>query len=94
MADERREKTRNHTVTLTNRAQLSIEGVQHVENFDDDVILLSTDLGILTIKGRKLHIHQLDLDSGHFIAEGDIDSLVYSRKKSVKAEGVWSRLWR
>jgi len=94
MADEKRERARHHALTLTNRAQLSIEGVQHVENFDDDVILLSTDMGILTIKGHKLRIRQLDLDSGSFIAEGDIDSLIYSRKRSAKAEGTWARLWR
>jgi sporulation protein YabP len=94
VADEKRDKTRSHTLTLTNRAQLSIDGVQHVENFDDDAILLSTDMGILTIRGRKLRIHQLDLDSGNFIAEGDIDSLTYSRRKTVKGGGTWARLWR
>ncbi len=94
MADDKREKTRPHSLTLINRTQLSIEGVQHVENFDDDVILLSTDLGILTIKGHNLRIHQLDLDSGNFVAEGDVDSLTYSHKKFGKANGTWARLWR
>ncbi|PSR28817.1 MAG: sporulation protein YabP [Sulfobacillus thermosulfidooxidans] len=92
--DEKRDKTRTHLLTLTNRTQLAIEGVQHVENFDDDVIMLSTDMGILTIKGHNLRIHQLDLDSGSFVAEGDIDSLVYSRKKPGKSDGTWARLWR
>jgi sporulation protein YabP len=94
MADERHDRNRTHSVLLINRAQLTIEGVQHVENFDDDAIILSTDMGSMTVKGRGLRILQLDLESGHFVAEGELDSLSYSRKRTGKTENPWSRLWR
>ncbi len=94
MADEKRDRHRPHSLALTNRAQLTIEGVQHVENFDDDAIALSTDMGTLIVRGHNLRILQLDLDSGHFVAEGEVDSLGYTRKRGSKAEGPWARLWR
>ncbi|AUW92806.1 MAG: sporulation protein YabP [Sulfobacillus thermosulfidooxidans] len=94
MAEDRHEKNRAHLVQLVNRAQLTIEGVQHVENFDDDAIILSTDMGMMTVKGRGLRILQLDLESGHFVAEGEVDALSYSRKRPGKSENTWTRLWR
>jgi sporulation protein YabP len=96
MADDNRERSRSrpHSVVLDNRSHLTIEGVQHVENFDDDAIVLSTDMGLLMVKGHHLKILQLDLDAGHFAAEGEMDSLTYTRKRGPKPEGAWARLWR
>ncbi len=86
---------KNHEINVSGRRTVVIEGVRHVDNFDDDTIVLATELGVLTIRGRGLTIHQLDLEEGHFTAEGDIDALIYSRKKTGNTSDTpWKKLWR
>ena len=41
-------------LVLENREKLSISGVQDVLSFDDQVVIVETDLGLLTIKGENL----------------------------------------
>lgn len=84
-----------HSFTLNNRQNLSLHGVQHVDNFDDDTIVLSTTMGTLTIRGHNLRIQTLDLDQGHFEAVGEFDALQYGRKKSSRGQtNTWQKLWR
>lgn len=84
-----------HSIALTNRQNLSLQGVQHVDNFDDDTIVLATTMGTLTIRGHNLRIQILDLDQGHFEAVGEFDMVQYGRKKSQRATGsTWQKLWR
>jgi sporulation protein YabP len=67
-----------HSLQVINREQALVQGVLAVESFDDEQIMMETDMGGLTIKGQDLHIKQLDLDSGHFAVDGFITSCVYS----------------
>jgi sporulation protein YabP len=84
-----------HTFTLTNRQNLSLRGVQHVDNFDDDTIVLSTTMGVLTIRGHNLRIQTLDLEQGQFEAVGEFDAIQYGKKKGGRAQGnTWQKLWR
>ena len=85
----------DHSVSLVNRQHLSISGVQHVDNFDDDTIVLSTTMGTLTIRGHNLRIQSLDLDRGHFEAAGEFDAVQYGSKKGVRGQAsTWQKLWR
>lgn len=90
------EDRREHSVSLMNRQSLSLEGVQHVDNFDDDVIVLSTTMGSLTIRGHSLRIQALDLEAGHFVAIGEFDAIQYGRKKAQRTEShsTWKKIWR
>lgn len=86
---------RTHSISLTNRQSLMLEGVQHVDNFDDDTIVLSTNMGSLTIRGHNLKIQTLDLDAGHFLAVGEFDAILYGRKKPPHGQqSTWKRIWR
>ena len=71
---------------LENREKVTITGVVDVLSFDDQIVIVETQLGLLTIKGEDLHINKLSLDSLEVIIEGQIFSLGYSdddiRKKS------------
>ena len=40
-------------VILENRSKLSISGVLDVLSFDDQIVILETELGLLTVKGEK-----------------------------------------
>ena len=50
-------------IVLENREKLSISGVLDVLSFDDQIVILETELGLLTIKGENLRINKLSLDT-------------------------------
>ena len=87
--DER--KTINTAVVqnliLENRGKLSISGVLDVISFDDQVIMVETELGLLTIKGENLRITKLSIDTSEVIVEGNISYLAYSNKEAEKNKG-------
>lgn len=72
---------------LENRSKLSISGVLDVFSFDDQVVILETELGLLTIKGENMRINKLSIDTSEVIVEGDISSLEYSDKGTEKSKG-------
>ena len=67
-------------LVLENREKLSISGVLDVLSFDDQVVIVETELGLLNIKGDNLRINKLSIDTSEVIVQGDIYSLVYSEK--------------
>jgi sporulation protein YabP len=80
--DERKQISTNiiQNVILENREKLTISGVLDVLSFDDQIVIVETDLGLLTIKGENLRINKLSLDTTEVIVEGKIFSLSYSEK--------------
>ena len=69
---------------LENRGKLSISGVNDVLSFDDQVVMVDTELGLLTVKGEGLRINKLSIDTSEVIVEGDISYLAYSDKEMEK----------
>lgn len=67
-------------IILENREKLSISGVNDVLSFDDQIVILETQLGLLTIKGENLRINKLSIDSEEVIIEGEINTLSYSNQ--------------
>ena len=61
-------------VVLENREKLSISGVNDVLSFDDQIVILETQLGLLTIKGENLRINKLSIDSEEVVIEGQDNS--------------------
>ena len=72
---------------LENREKLSISGVKDVLSFDDQVVMVETELGLLTVKGENIRINKLSLDTSEVIVEGDISYLAYSDKEQEKGKG-------
>ena len=81
---------------LENRGKLSISGVLDVLSFDDQVIMVETELGLLTIKGENLRINKLSIDTSEVIIEGDISNLAYSEKSGDKTSkgGLMSKIFK
>ena len=44
---------------LENRSKLSISGVLDVLSFDDQVVVVETELGLLTVKGENIRINKI-----------------------------------
>ena len=59
-------------IVLENREKLSISGVLDVLSFDDQIIIVETELGLLTIKGEDLRINKLSIDTSETIVNGNI----------------------
>lgn len=72
---------------LENREKLSISGVSDVLSFDDQIIIIETDLGLLTVKGENIRINKLSIDTSDVIIEGNINSLIYSNSDLQKKGG-------
>ena len=89
MAIEERKLSTNivQNVILENRNKLSISGVLDVLSFDDQIVILETELGLLTVKGENLRINKLSIDTSEVIIEGDISYLAYSDKELEKNKG-------
>ena len=87
--DERKQMTSNtiQNVILENREKLTISGVLDVLSFDDQIVIVETELGLLTVKGESLRINKLSLDTTEVIVEGTIFNLSYSEKNLDKKSG-------
>lgn len=87
---------RTHKVTMNNRRNVNITGVNDVLSFDVKEVLLETELGMLMLKGSDLHISRLTLDKGEVDVEGKIDSLTYSEHDSFakKSESILGKLFK
>ena len=75
-------------LVLENRKKLSVSGVNDVLSFDDQVVMVDTELGLITVKGENIRINKLSLDTAEVIVEGEIASLSYSQNKQEKNTGT------
>jgi len=79
--DDGKKQALSHVLNLTERKRLSLTGVEDVEAFDEETVVLSTSGGALTIRGSSLKINKLSLDGGELLVEGRIDSLEYAAER-------------
>ena len=85
-------RTLYHQLQLDGREKLMVSGVEDVERFDENAIVMSTCVGTLIITGEDLHIGKLSLEGGELKVEGRIDSLEYEEDAPVSG-GFFSRLF-
>ena len=81
-----------HRIVLEDRERLVVSGVEEVESFDEETIVLVTGRGGLTVRGSGLHIEQLSLDGGELQVEGNVDSMTYEDEGSGRG-GLLARLF-
>ena len=93
MSEERKMK---HNITMEERSKIAISGVIDVFAFDEDNIIMETELGVLSIGGNNLHVNKLSLESGQLEVEGEIDGISYNQpKEHIKTQGSFlTKLFR
>ena len=79
---------------LENREKLTISGVIDVLSFDDQIVILETELGMLTIKGDDLRINKLSIDTQDVIIEGNINTLTYREKEEKKNGSLLGKIFK
>ena len=96
MDDYNKNEKNFQNIVLENREKLSLTGIKDVFSFDDQIIIIETELGILTIKGDNLRINKLSIDTSDFIVDGKIDSLSYSNSNinNKKENKLFSKIFK
>lgn len=94
--EERAQQGRAHKLVITNRVSGNIMGVTDVVSFDLNEILLETTQGMLSIKGKELHVSRLTLDKGEVDIDGKIESFTYSEAsdRGTQGESFFSRMFK
>ena len=87
---------RSQNIILENREKLSISGVEHVDSFNDNTIVLATLKGGMIVKGASLNISKLNLEDGNVIIEGNINSVTYNNKdlSGSKGKGLLGKMFK
>ena len=81
-----------HSVIIENRAAISFTGVRDMGSFDEQAVVLYTDYGEINLRGSKLHINKLSLDTNEVDIDGNIEAVVYTQNK--QSGGLLGRLFR
>lgn len=76
-----------HRLQLEGRTRLTVAGVEDVERFDDQCIVLRTGAGVLVVSGEELHIGKLSLDGGELQVDGRVEALTYEEQQAPR--GSW-----
>jgi sporulation protein YabP len=84
---------KKQSLTLSNRKQLSLDGVIDVKSFDDMLICLETNLGKLSIEGEGIRITKYLMNTGEMSVDGVINSIIYSDTGEEK-KGLFSKFSR
>ena len=78
-----------HSLTLKDRKVLTMSGVTEVVSFDENSVVLHTEMGTLSIHGRDLQLKTLTLEGGQVAVEGNVAALIYEEPRP---GGFWRRL--
>lgn len=79
---------------LESREKLNVSGVNDVLSFDDQVVIMETELGLLTVKGENLKINKLSIDTSEVIVEGRINNLSYSEHQAKNEGGIFGKIFK
>ncbi|MCD8082786.1 MAG: sporulation protein YabP [Clostridiales bacterium] len=96
--EEKRERQtiRPHSCLIQDRSSISLTGVREVVSFDENEVVMDTDMGLLTIRGKQLHVSRLTVEKGEVDVEGTAESLIYSSSETLRKSGqsLLARLFR
>lgn len=82
-----------HRLELEDRERLLVTGVEEVERFDEEEIVMNTTAGTLVVGGAQLHIGKLNLDGGELHVNGAIHTLFYEETPAGGQGGLLRHLF-
>lgn len=92
--EEKKNAEKPHSITWKDRKKGSVTGVTDVLSFDEGCVVLETQQGLLTVKGKQMHVGRLSLEQGEAELEGEIDSIVYSGHSPARKGNLLQRMFR
>lgn len=94
MPEEKKTVKKVHNIILEDRKALTVSGVSDVDSFDEQAVMLFTELGELTVRGTDLHMNKLNVETGDVSIEGNISSLSYQDEVQRSSGGFMGKLFR
>lgn len=89
------QKNSLHNLVMENRRRAVISGVKEVEGFTETEVSLYTDIGQLSVKGKRLRVDRFSTETGELIMVGDmINSLIYSDKPRRMPDNFITKLFK
>lgn len=82
-----------HTLTIEGRTRAVVTGVEDVDCFNEQLVVLLTGLGQMTITGTGLSVETLNIEDGRLVLTGEVASVEYSGRAQ-KDGGLFGRLLR
>ena len=76
-----------HELRLSQRRQLTMTGVTEVVSFDEETVVLRTEMGTLVVRGSQLQLKALSPEG--VAVEGTVSALIYEEPRS----GGWRQLF-
>lgn len=86
-----------HTVLIENRRRIKINCVDDVESFNDEKVVVYTNLGVMVITGFDFKVSRLSVEDGQLIIDGELDKVEYMEAAGDnrdEAGGFFGRLFR
>ncbi|WMM25410.1 sporulation protein YabP [Tissierella sp. MB52-C2] len=90
---ENKIKFKNQNIMIEDRERMTVTGVEQVESFNDNTIVLTTVKGGMIIKGEGLNISKLNLDDGGVKIDGRISGINYTDKDAT-TKNIMGKLFK
>ncbi len=92
--EDKNKSFKEQNIVIQNREKAVVTGVDDILSFDDELVIVQTDLGLLTIKGEGLKMNKLNLDNNELIIEGRASAIAYSDAAQNKKQGIMNKLFK
>ncbi len=86
-------KFKSQDINIEDRKKMTVTGVENVESFNDNTIVLKTINGGLIIKGEELNINNLNVEDGNLKINGKINGVNYS-SRDISSKGILEKLFK
>lgn len=64
-------------ICIFSRKRMEFTGIEEVENFTDNSIVMSSKLGSISVEGENLKIESFSMEKGELIVHGQLDGVYY-----------------
>lgn len=71
---------KEHILNVADRAVLKASGVNKIEYFSPEAVVVSTEQGRMAIKGENLFVDSLNSATGDLLVKGRVNSVAYYEK--------------
>lgn len=73
-----------HNITLKDRSNLIVSGVEHIYSFSDKKVEVKTSAGEMVIEGENLDMSKLSIDDKVINIDGTINAIIYSKERKTQ----------
>ena len=75
----------NHSIFIEERTRMTVTGVTDVDGFNEELVKITLKEKRLMVRGKNLHIENLDIAGEKLTVTGEISSLEYANAAGEKS---------